>query len=240
MLAISARANMLSALALIAAVMAALGAIANFVPFFARLIGVPISSWAPRRRRIIAIALLLLAMIAGYGAYHGIASSGTAIVKTSSAAVAEHPRPITFEAPPDLQPPASTTAVVTTHSTNVATASGVKPATRVSRARTKPRIRIHDLDGKPVPVLEAIANNSYPNQWIRGTLREALQRNDDFQGIISSHLTLEVVITDINEVTLDAFVLETHGAGFTDDAAHNQAQQRLAEALRDRIREGTP
>lgn len=180
-------------------------------------------------------------MIAGYGAYHGIASSGTAIVKTSSAAIAEHPRPINFEAPPEPQPaPASTTSVATTPSTNVATASGVKPAPSVSRARTKPRIRIHDLDGKPVPVLEAIANNSYPNKWIRGTLRETLHRNDDLQGIISSHLTLEVVITDINEVTLDAFVLETHGAGFTDDAAHNQAQQRLAENLRDRIREGTP
>ena len=233
---------MLSALALIAAftaLMAALGAIANFVPFFARLIGVPISSWAPRRRRMIAIALLLLAMITGYGAYHGIASSGTAIVKTSSAAIAEHP--INVEAPPEPQPaPASTTVVATTPSTNVATASDVKPAPSVPRARTKPRIRIHDLDGKPVPVLEAIANNSYPNQWIRGTLRETLQRNDDLQGIISSHLTLEIVITDINEVTLDAFVLETHGAGFTDDAAHNQAQQRLAQNLRDRIREGTP
>lgn len=152
--------------------------------------------------------------------------------ETSSTTGTEGPNLLSTQAPA----PSSTTAAATTTSTDVAPTSIMKSSSSLAQARARPRMSIHDGEGKPVPVLEAIANKSYPDHWVSGTLRETFQRSDDLQGIISSHLILEIVITDISGVTVEAFVLETSGAGFTDASAHNQAQQRLAESLRDRIR----
>ena len=133
-------------------------------------------------------------------------------------------------------PSGSITATTATTSIAAATTSSMNPTPILSQARTRPRTTILDGDGKSVPVLEVIASKSYPNHCVSGTLRETLQRSDDLQGIISSHLILDIKITDLNGVTIDAFVLETHGAGFTERAAHTHAQERLAVTLRDRPR----
>lgn len=132
----------------------------------------------------------------------------------------------------------STTASAATTSTAATSSSSLNPAPIVSQVLTRPRTIIRDGRGKSVPVLELIVSKSYPNHSVSGALRETLQRSDDLQGIISSHLTLDITIRDINGTTVDAFVLETHGAGFTETAAHNHAQERLAVTLRDRLRQG--
>ncbi|HET9866498.1 MAG TPA: hypothetical protein VFQ06_04350, partial [Nitrospira sp.] len=183
---------------------------------------------------------LLVTIAGGVAVYHLTQRRETPSATSNSnavrAAITEQPRALNVEPPRESRvAPADTTAPATTS----ATTSKIKPAPSLSQLRTRPRISIHDGDGKPVPVLEAIANNSYPKQRLNGTLRETLQRSDDLQGIISSHLTLEIVITDISGVTVDALVLETRGVGFTEDAAHNQAQERLALSLRETLRQRT-
>jgi hypothetical protein len=144
-----------------------------------------------------------------------------------------------MSANPVLSPPQPTSTPSTTAQINEVREDVKQPTAKSNVADDMGvRISIRDEANHIVPELVIAAQRVIGGRVsLDGNLRTATSTPDEqLQGIITTHLTLAVTVTEASHI-IDAFELQSTGGGFTGDAAILQARQRLQAKLIKRLQE---
>lgn len=99
---------------------------------------------------------------------------------------------------------------------------------------------IRDTSGRSVPQLIVAAQRAIDTtrHRVEGTLSSstAVESDPRLQGMITARLELDVTVTTRGVLTA-AFMIQSQGGGFTEAKALQQARERLAVALGERLRQ---
>ena len=96
-------------------------------------------------------------------------------------------------------------------------------------------LRVVDENGQPVPELIVAARSLDQALSLTAQLKTTIVPPDDqLRGLITTQASLQVSIMRDGDI-VDAFTLQSSGAGFTQDASTQQARERLATALTQRL-----